>query len=54
MTLLPERAGCKLVHVPYHGGGPAMNDALAGHVDLIIGSAALSYAAGQGAGTFGH
>jgi len=41
MTLLAERAGCKLVHVPYRGGGPAMNDAIAGHVDLIIGSAAL-------------
>ena len=31
----------QIVHVPYRGGGPAMNDALAGHVDLIIGSAAL-------------
>jgi tripartite-type tricarboxylate transporter receptor subunit TctC len=41
MTLLSERSGCKLVHVPYRGGGPAMNDAIAGHVDLIIGSAAL-------------
>jgi tripartite-type tricarboxylate transporter receptor subunit TctC len=41
MTLLSERAGCRLVHVPYRGGGPAMNDAIAGHVDLIIGSAAL-------------
>jgi tripartite-type tricarboxylate transporter receptor subunit TctC len=41
MTLLAQRAGCKLVHVPYRGGGPAMNDAIAGHVDLIIGSAAL-------------
>ena len=47
MTLLYERAGCKLVHVPYRGGGPAMNDAIAGHVDLIIGSAALVDAAGQ-------
>ncbi|HEX4408430.1 MAG TPA: tripartite tricarboxylate transporter substrate binding protein [Xanthobacteraceae bacterium] len=41
MTLLSQKAGCKLVHVPYRGGGPAMNDAIAGHVDLIIGSAAL-------------
>jgi tripartite-type tricarboxylate transporter receptor subunit TctC len=41
MTLLAKRAGVQLVHVPYRGGGPAMNDALAGHVDLIIGSAAL-------------
>jgi tripartite-type tricarboxylate transporter receptor subunit TctC len=41
MTLLAKRAGISLVHVPYRGGGPAMNDALAGHVDMIIGSAAL-------------
>jgi tripartite-type tricarboxylate transporter receptor subunit TctC len=41
MMLLTQRAGCKLVHVPYRGGGPAMNDAIAGHVDMIIGSAAL-------------
>jgi len=41
MALLAQRAGVKLVHVPYRGGGPAMTDALAGHVDLIIGSAAL-------------
>jgi tripartite-type tricarboxylate transporter receptor subunit TctC len=41
MTLLSERAGVKMTHVPYRGGGPAMNDAIAGHVDMIIGSAAL-------------
>jgi tripartite-type tricarboxylate transporter receptor subunit TctC len=41
MMLLSQRAGCKLVHGPYRGGGPAMNDAIAGHVDMIIGSAAL-------------
>jgi tripartite-type tricarboxylate transporter receptor subunit TctC len=31
-----------MVHVPYRGGGPAMNDAIAGHVDLLVGSVALS------------
>jgi tripartite-type tricarboxylate transporter receptor subunit TctC len=41
MVLLARQAGAKLVHVPYRGGGPAMNDAIAGHVELIIGSAAL-------------
>jgi tripartite-type tricarboxylate transporter receptor subunit TctC len=41
MALLSQRAGVKLVHVPYRGGGPAMNDALGGHVDFIIGSVAL-------------
>jgi tripartite-type tricarboxylate transporter receptor subunit TctC len=41
MVLLAQRAGVKMVHVPYRGGGPLMNDALAGHVDLAIGSAAL-------------
>src|SRR5437763_4093264 len=41
-VLLSQRAGVKLVHVPYRGGGPAMNDAIAGHVDLLVGSVALS------------
>jgi tripartite-type tricarboxylate transporter receptor subunit TctC len=42
MAQLSTRAGIRLVHVPYRGGGPAMNDAIAGHVDLVIGSTALS------------
>jgi tripartite-type tricarboxylate transporter receptor subunit TctC len=29
MALLSQRAGMKLTHVPYRGGGPAMNDAVA-------------------------
>jgi tripartite-type tricarboxylate transporter receptor subunit TctC len=41
MVQLTKQAGIQMVHVPYRGGGPAMNDAIAGHVDLIIGSAAL-------------
>jgi tripartite-type tricarboxylate transporter receptor subunit TctC len=41
MTLLGNQAGVDLQHVPYRGGGPAMNDVLGGHVDLIAGSAAL-------------
>lgn len=41
MVRLSKQAGIQLTHVPYRGGGPAMNDAIAGHVDLIIGSAAL-------------
>lgn len=41
MVLLGKRAGVELTHVPYRGGGPAMNDAVGGHVDMIIGSAAL-------------
>jgi len=42
MVLLAKQANVKLVHVPYRGGGPAMNDAIAGHVDLLVGSTALS------------
>jgi tripartite-type tricarboxylate transporter receptor subunit TctC len=41
MTMLAKQAGVEMVHVPYRGGGPAMNDVLGGHVDLIAGSAAL-------------
>jgi tripartite-type tricarboxylate transporter receptor subunit TctC len=42
MTQLEKRAGAKFVHSPYRGGGPAMNDALGGHIDSIIGSAAIT------------
>lgn len=41
MTVLAKKAGVDITHVPYRGGGPAMNDVLGGHVDLIAGSAAL-------------
>jgi len=42
MELLWKQAGVRLVHVPYRGGGPAMNDLIAGHVDLFIASTAAS------------
>lgn len=38
MTLLAKGAGLDITHVPYRGGGPLMNDAIAGHVPLAIGS----------------
>jgi tripartite-type tricarboxylate transporter receptor subunit TctC len=41
MVVLSKHAGVEVVHVPYRGGGPAINDAIGGHVDLIIGSTAL-------------
>ncbi len=34
--LFNKVAGTKLVHVPYKGTGPALNDLVAGHVDLIF------------------
>ena len=36
--ILQAVAGVQLVHVPYKGGGPAMNDLMAGHVDLLFAS----------------
>ncbi|WP_245870419.1 tripartite tricarboxylate transporter substrate-binding protein [Teichococcus rhizosphaerae] len=35
-TLLQQEGGYKLVHVPYRGGGPATQDAVAGHVPLFM------------------
>ncbi len=42
MALLARRDGLEMTHVPYRGGGPLMNDALAGHVPLAIASVFLA------------
>ena len=42
--LLKARSGAKLNHVPFRGGGPAMNDLVAGHVPSLIASAPTSTA----------
>jgi tripartite-type tricarboxylate transporter receptor subunit TctC len=36
MEWLKALAGIKLTHVPYNGTGPALNDVIAGHVDLMF------------------
>jgi tripartite-type tricarboxylate transporter receptor subunit TctC len=41
MIRLGEKAGVRMTHVPYRSGGLAVNDAVAGHVEMMIGSAAL-------------
>ena len=34
--LFEARAGIEMVHVPYRGAGPALNDIIAGHVDMMF------------------
>ena len=42
LTMLGKGNGLDLVHVPYRGGGPLMNDAVAGHVPVAISSIFLA------------
>lgn len=41
-ALFEDRAGVSLVHVPYRGGGPAMNDVMGGQVPLFFANVASS------------
>ena len=41
MASIGNKQGFQLTHIPYKGGGPLVQDVLAGHVPLAIGSAAL-------------
>ncbi|HEX9390206.1 MAG TPA: tripartite tricarboxylate transporter substrate binding protein [Usitatibacteraceae bacterium] len=41
MTQLQNQGHFELTHVPYKGGGPALQDAVAGHVPLIAGTVFL-------------
>jgi len=42
MTLMAKNGGLELNHVPFKGGGPLMNDAIAGHIPLTIGTVFLN------------
>lgn len=42
MALLAKNGGMEFNHVPFKGGGPLMNDAIAGHIPLSMGTVFLS------------
>jgi tripartite-type tricarboxylate transporter receptor subunit TctC len=41
-ALFEQRAGVQLLHVPYRGGGPALNDVMGGQVPLFFANVASS------------
>ena len=42
LEAIQAAAGLDIVHVPYRGGAPALNDLFGGHIDLLIDGSALS------------
>jgi len=45
---LEVRAGIKMVHVPYRGSAPALNDLIAGHIDMFFDTLTTSVPLHQG------
>jgi len=45
--LFKSAAGIDIVHVPYRGAGPALNDLIGGHVQLFFGASASNIAPGK-------
>lgn len=43
MEVLAKRMNVKMIHVPYQGVAPALNDLIAGHVDVMFASAAAPW-----------
>jgi tripartite-type tricarboxylate transporter receptor subunit TctC len=41
-TLLEQMAAIKMLHVPYRGALPALNDVIAGHIDMFFDTATTS------------
>ncbi|HEY4374565.1 MAG TPA: tripartite tricarboxylate transporter substrate binding protein [Burkholderiales bacterium] len=41
VTLMGNQAGFQMTHIPYKGGGPLTQDAVAGHVPVAIGTTVL-------------
>jgi tripartite-type tricarboxylate transporter receptor subunit TctC len=46
--LFMKLTGTKMLHVPYRGSGPALNDLIAGHVDFIFMEIASAYKLHEG------
>ena len=44
LEMIKSQAGVDLLHVPYKGGAPALNDLLGGHIDIMIDGAAFNSA----------